>query len=724
MVLPAQNPPPMMGPPPGPPMADPMMGPPPGDPMMMGGPPMMPPSIPGFPPGVMPDMNYPGSPAVRNAEMMMAMQDPMVALALIRLFLEDVDKDPGPKYPGWYRKDDYQKPTMADIRMWSEQDREDYRMLIERMRRDRDVIRAAVVGTFSDYDPENEETWRDTSLALDFQLITSILAACHFLIYKNARKSGQADEAQQIENYGYAIIDHWKRRHRKLNGTMWQPDMIKTAMSTGHLVTRVIPNFNADEGEIPLFIDTLDPASCFFQFDAYGLRSMTRIYHQPVMEVCHGFRLGKDAKKKLMAKPEKGKNGQSRNRKETDPVEVIEYWDRRYYGLVVDHEDVVQPIDHQLGRVPVALTRSAVGDAGNIYEQNLFAGWGIAATSRQRDLANKGQSHVQFLQIGHAQREAVMGIVATEIQKIKNPPRTFKQDIMAYGDAPDINNSAGGVSMLKAEHEEEVPNTPDSRVSLLGPIMSNVTEAAQRGMLSAVDHGAMPGAQSSGTVVEGLSEASKDKFNLWKMMCQEHIEEVIELGLIFTRDHGRKMGQDGKRGTTFPVDLQRPDADGNGSFDFDYKILHNHSTDVKVEMTSIRMQNLGPMANAVQMWSQQGLMTKVEALELRAVRDPQSYLRQVQIEQFKSTPEYMTAKLLEWMKEEGESPETMATVMYLLSTQRGGQGGGQGAPAPVGAMPGQGGSPPPTGMPGGPGQQGGRPPQLPGPVPSMGGIIG
>jgi hypothetical protein len=721
---------PPMGPPPmgGPPMGGPPLGPAMGamspmGPPPMGGMPMMPPQgIPGFPPGVMPDMNYPGSPAQKQAEMMMAMQDPSVMLALIRIMLADIDPDPGPKYPSWYRKEDYPRLNPAEIRGKAEQDRSDYQLLIERMRRDRDRIRMAVVGTFRDYedDPDSQEVWRDASLALDVMLITSILSACEFLIQKHAKKSGEAAEAQQIENVDYAILDQAMSRHRQLRRSNFKADLVKTALSTGHLVTRILPNYYVDEGEVPIVWDTLDPASCFVQYDAYGICSVSRIYHQTVTEICHGFRVGKDARKRLMSKQQKV-GTEYRDRRISDVVEAIEYWDRRQYCLQVDGEVIVQPVDHELGICPFVVSASSVGDAGNVYEQNLNAGWGLTANSKQVDLANKGQSHIQYLQIPHEQREAVMGIVATELQKIKNPPRTFEQDLVYYGDSPPRDNSPGGITLLHMGGEVEVPTPTDSRVQLLGPAMANITEAAQRGMLSPVDHGVMPGAQTSGAVVEGLSESSKDKFNLWKVMIQDHVEQCLDMSNVFMRDHGRKLGPEGKRGEPYTVERANPSYNEDGYFDFDYRVLHRNSCRVRVQMTSLRLQNLGPLGNAVQMWRNQGLMTKVEALELRGVQDPHAYLRQKDVEDFKDTPEYKTAKLLEWMEEEGDT-RAIPTVMYLLATKGGSGGGGQPGASPAGPMPGNGAGPPPVGMPGAPGQQGGRPPQLPGPPPSLPGV--
>jgi hypothetical protein len=216
-----------------------------------------------------------------------------------------------------------------------------------------------------------------------------------------------------------------------------------------------------------------------------------------------------------------------------------------------------------------------------------------------------------------------------------------------------------------------------------------------------------------------MSEASKDKFNLWKVMIQDHLEECLDVSNVFMRDHGRKLGTEGNRGTVLQIEKQNPSYDEDGYFDFDYRLLHRNSCKVKVEMTSLRLQNLGKLGNEVQMWRQQGMMTKVEALELRGVRDPHATLRQIDIEGFKDTPEYKTAKLLEWMEEEGET-KNIPTVMYLLATKGG--GGGQQGPAMAGPMPGNGAGPPTVGMPGGPGQNGGRPPQLPGPPPGMQGV--
>ena len=718
--------PPGMPPPGAMPMGPGPMPPPGMDPSMMGMPPQIDPmtgmpmggGMPGFPPGVMPDMNYPGSPAVENAEMMLAMQDPALAMALIRLMLADIDPDPGPKHPAWYKKENYPKPLPGDVSSKAKADQQAYSKLIRRMREDRDRIRMAVVGVFKDHDAEIESKFQDASLALDVHLITSILSACDYVITKTAKRAGKAAEAQDIENYCYAFLEQTMRRHHALHGTDYKADTIKIAMSTGHLVSRITPNYDSDEGEVPFNVDLLDPASCFFTRDGYGIDTATRVYHNTIHEVCQGFGLDAKQRKRLLSK-KKEEAGETKDRTITDTVEVIEFWNRRWFELQVDGETVIGPVDHQFAEPPFVVTRSSIGDAGPIYEQNLQAGLGLTSHMIQNDLANKGQSHIQLLQKTHEQREAIMGVILTEIDKIRNPPRTFSQSTTRYGTSPAVSNAPGSISMLAAGEEAEIPNQPDSRFQLMAPVIANVNEAAQMGRMSPADYGLTPGSQTSGNVIEGLSESSKDKLNLWKIMIQNHESAVNGKMLVMTRNHGRLLGPEDDRGNYLSIEKQHPTQEEDGFFDFDYKILRDDTCRVKVQMTSLRMQNLGSLGNSVQMWTNMGRMTDEEALNLRGVRDPIAYMRQIEIEGFKKTPEYKTAKLISWMKEEGMNEE-LPTVLYLLAT-KGGAAPPPGAGGP-GPMPGNGGGPPTQGMPGAPGTEGGRP-QMAGPTPSIPGLM-
>jgi hypothetical protein len=305
------------------------------------------------------------------------------------------------------------------------------------------------------------------------------------------------------------------------------------------------------------------------------------------------------------------------------------------------------------------------------------------------------------------------------LMKVKDPPRTFEQAPTRYGDSPAVSNKAGSISMLAAGEEAEVPNTPDGRLQLLSPIMNSVTEASQRGLLPPAMYGQMPTSQGSGTVLEGMGEYGRDKMDHWKRMLMEYYREIDELALIFMRDHGRKLGSDGKRGEPIMLERQHQPLDEDGYLEFDYRMLKDDSCRIKIEMSSLRQQALGPVGNSIMQWKNMGLITNEDALKLRGVRNTSAYMKQIQIEDFQSTPEYKKAQLIQWMKEQ-EMWEQLPTVMYLMATN-GGQGGGPPPQQGPGAMPGNA-LPPMPGMPGAAGKQGGAPMKLPGPPPSMAGI--
>jgi hypothetical protein len=163
-------------------------------------------------------------------------------------------------------------------------------------------------------------------------------------------------------------------------------------------------------------------------------------------------------------------------------------------------------------------------------------------------------------------------------------------------------------------------------------------------------------------------------------------------------------------------------------------MLRRTGIQVDVRLTSVKMANLGPLGNAVNLWRNAGLMTKEEALKLRDVRDPESTLRKIRIEEVQDMDFFKKAEVLDALKREGNW-SLYYEVQAQIAAEKGGGGGGGNQPmapggtgAPGGAPPGMappaGGSPvaiqgaslPQYGMPAG--TQGGRPPGG-GPPPGM-----
>ncbi len=727
MVLPPQPPMPL-GPPPGmqmplgpPPM--PMgMGvpgiPPPGmGPAMMG---MPPPPPPGPPPGMMPSplgmMPQPGvMPPLGMGEMdpAAALQDPAVMMALIQLIIDDQSMQYGPVYPKWYRPGKYPKPTAASVIHRATQDKSLFGDLILRWQDDRKRLRLAVVGTFGDHDADAEETFTDASLALDMQLVTALLAGADIIHKVKAPRREMDNDAEKVENYLLRCREAAVHRHFLTHGTSLSVDEVKTSLTYGHLVTRILPDFEAESDEIPIIMDLLDPATCFPTWAAgRGLNTMTRVYTMSIDAITGTWdRDDTKVEKKLLAKPYRKQDGSTRDRTTEDELEVTEYWDCRWHAVAVDGE-IIHEWEHKFGRVPFVYSRSPIGEPAQVAEPATTT---TGLFTRRKEIAAKGLSHIAFMKKTHEQKEAIFGRMMTEVKKTGNPSRTFEQDLSVYGDAPRITNAEGGISMIRMGYEREVQTPMAQGFQLAPPVLAAIGDAATRGMMPRESYGSVSNSQQSGTAIEGLNESGRDKLTPWMIMLPQHHKEADELVLGYIRDWGHLMGSDMKKGNLL-FDLVKPGQDQDRQQQITPDMLRKGNFRVEVRMTSLRLQNLGTMGQAVQMWKSMGLMEDVEALDMRGVQDAEAYLRRVEIQEFKRTEEYRKARLVQWMEEEGEPFDIIQIVRQLIMKPE---------PQPGGGPPGMGPGGPPPGMPPGMGSptgvNGGAPPGPNGP--QMGGAM-
>lgn len=728
MVLPPQLLPPM--PPPGGMGLPPAL--PPAGPAVMALPPAPPPGMMGPPPG-MPGMMPPGMGmgpdpmAMAGAGMldpMVALADPMVLMALLQLIADERERERGPKYPKWYKPDHYPKPRVAEIERKARADKERHGDLILRFQSDRKYLKMAVVGVFKGFDAESEKVYRDTSLVFDTQLVTSLLAYAEHIYKVRATKRQYADDAEKIEGYARCGRAAEIERHYRTHGADLRIDEVKTALTYGHLVCRRIPQLDTDAGEYPVLVDLLDPATCFPTWGGgHGLETMTRVYRQSVRDIVGTWDRGDGKLKRALLAKKKITPAGERERGEDDQVEVIEYWDRRHHAVVVDGK-AIHEWEHKLGEVPFVYVRSPIGDPAQAVEPGLDD----SPTTARAEIAAKGLSHIAYSKITHEQKEAVFGAMMTELAKVRNPPRTFEQSYARYGDAPDISNAEGGVSLLLAGEERETQTPLAQGFQLAPPVLTAIQESSARGMMPREAYG-IGTAQTSGVANEGLTEAGRDKVNPWKAMLELYRKECLDMDLRFIANWGHLMGTEGEKGTLTYIDPRaRGDRDADDEITPD--LLRQTRYTTQVTLSSVRLQNLGMLGQSVQMWKSMGLMEDVEALEMRGVQDAEATLRRIEIQEFKKTEEYRLAKLPEWMRDEGESAETIFRVQQLImqKTQQaqqpppgmGGMGGAPGIPGMAQAM----GAP--TGQNGGapPGPNGPPMGQLPGPPPAGGGPAG
>lgn len=666
--------------------------------MQMGAAPPMPAPPPpmGMPPMGGPPMGMPMDP------MAAVMQDPLVLAELIRLITEEIEQENGPVYPRWYKPERYPKPKMEQWEAKARKDQSLHQLLVKRILAEREILALRTVGQFPDAEEDSEMTFSDPSMVHDFNLAASTVAGCEVSFSAKARTLDEADLVEKKQLAAFSFRDRWKRRNQAMYGTDLQYDEAKIAMGTGRLVARFSLDFDAERDQFPVKADLLDPTTCFPTWEGdRGLANMTRVYSQTVDQIVATFDDGsRNLRKKLLDATVKTETGAERQRTMDDQVEVIEYWDRRWYAVSAAGIEVIVA-EHRYGFVPFVYVMSPYGDAGPQSLHSMKPLVSGPSGTVQLDIASKGLSHIWATWKAHEQREAILGRLFTELKKTGNPPRIFAQDLSVYGEAPEVGDQEGGIYMIRRGLEEEVPGPQKPGFSLIGPIMGAVNEAAARGYMPASAYGLTSNANESGTAIESLNESGRDKITPWLTMLQRWDAECAMMALSLFRDWGHLLGTDGERGE-FEIEMRQVSEDGEGTFIISPADIRKVGVKLEAKRTSLRLASLGRLGNDLATWKANGWLLDEEALEMRGVENPREYLRQVEIQEMKKDPEYRKLAIVKMMEEEGDFVGAMMYRQMIMSQggmQQGGQPPQQGGPQPMD----------PT-LPGGPGTRGGAPP--------------
>lgn len=701
-------------PPPGPPMV-PVPG-----PMPMAGPPMG-----GMPPLPAPPMPSPLALAGGGMPMPMPMQqagvdpmqmlaDPQMLMLVLQLIAENEEAQNGPIYDPWFRPGDYPRPTSTAVQQKAWSDQQLYDLLVQRMAADRQILLLLNVGRWRDFNEDVEQTFTDPALVHDFMLQVNLVAGCDLNYDAKARTLDEEEIAEKKELFAHGFRDHNERRHATMYGTDLAYDEVKFYAGTGHICSRIVYDLQSRSDQCPIRMDLLDPATCYPTWDGQrGLKSMVRVYAERVDTIVATWETKKNKVKRTLLETYVGKDDKRRLASMDDTVEVIEYWDRNHNIVVANGVEVFH-WEHKYGFVPFVYMRTPFGDAG---PTSLHALHGTPPnmsnmTVTRAEIASKGLSVIWASKLTHTQREVLLGTLMTEINKVRNPERTFEQDMSIYGSAPQVSNAPGGITLLRKNLENEAPGPQKPGMSLIPAVMAAVNEANQRGLMPASAYGLTMNANESGTAIEGLNESGRDKISpLLKGLTKYHIA-CAEMALRLVRDWGHLMGSDGEKGSLY-VPRLNPDPREDGYVRLEPKELRQVGIEIRCKLTSLRLQNLGNLGNALSIWKNNGWIEDIEALEMRGVRDPKATLRRIQVQELKNSDDYKRIAIMKLLEEEKDFEgmrifrEMMAKEM--MAAQSGGAPGG--GPPPGGPPPGL-----PPGLPGGPGTMGGNVPgQMQGP---------
>lgn len=681
---------PPMGPPMGPPPPDPMMGAPMGPPGMGMGMPMLDPEL--------------------LLQMGQAVREAMEAQA---------EQMMQPVYPKWYDPKHYPKPDAGATLVKARQLEAEFAPLRTRMQEEIESARLDWYGHFRDFDQDEDDPWYDTSIQGEIELLAYQIADANVSFDAPAPTVDLRDEAGKKIDFALAAMDHAARLHAETgNGTI-ELEKARTLLTTGRLAWHCTLNLDADEGEMPFNEYLVDPISCFPVFEGKrGMGMMVRSYQTTLGEAVASFDDDKRSmRKKYLTNPVKTSDGKDTKRlDEGTAVEVVEYWDRRWRMVFINGDLAREPVEHAYGFVPFVYTISALGLPGymrDLMDRAHSELEAVTTWSHNRDVANpyKGIGIPSLLKKPTRQREAVYARMMQAFKKSMDPPLVAELDDIVYKDGvPDISRSSGDVSPIRKDRQaiQEIPTNPNANVLI--PLLQGVQDNGARLMQPPTAHGLNDKSNVSGYATQGLNEAGRIKLVPHLKTLEKFERQCMEMRFRMYRDWGYLIQQGPERPfgiLTLPRHEAGPFEDQ--AFELTPGDLKRAGIRIEVSMSSLPMQMLGPLANAIGMYMQMGLMDEIGALKLLNTQNPYKTLERIRESQMLADPVIQEMQTIERLRDAGLNDYADYFVARKMSEKMmdamgppqpdpmmGGSGAMGDSQAAMGAPPGPGSGPPPA----------------------------
>lgn len=737
----------MGGPPPG--LLPPGMGMPPMPPGGMGLPPgmhMLPGSAAGPIPGMQnlqaPPPAPPPPPALNNP-----MDDPIVSQMLFATYqghiLDIEESRRGPFHPKWYEESKdilYPKPKAEDILAKCDRDQTRFQSLLDRFQDDLDLLSsdASLAGTYPDFDPENEESWYSSALVAEKNLIKAKIGGIEPIFESRNQSFAEKAKVQDVEDYLYALDQEADRQYTAEFGGHRKMAIADDSLVYGRIVQRNLPNWKAGPGELPFTMKLMDPSTVFPTFEGpHGLGTVTVQYTQSVRMTIRDYpQYAKKIRTEIMPKNDTRDEALMLD----DEVRISEYWDRQWFALAMDGRLLVGPEKHDLGEPPFVYVITERGETTHTSSPRNARGNrtrnGSVNGRNQEDMVHRGESFLATRRRTHAQKEAILGVMATELRNKTNPPIIVEQDDFAWEKGmPEITGARGGRSQVWKNHEEAKPYPERANPQEYGPLLQAGQEDLSRDGMPPSAYGINKNSNVSGYAIDELNSAGLDKMTPDILAIQNFYQQSHDQLLRMTMNFGHLLGEEGERGIikiSRSVPYRHRGKSGDTAEISSYTV-RCAGTETLCKMNSMSLQSMGPMANTVQMLINMSIIdraTAVRMLQIPGYRNPEELLRKADLDKMKEQPEYKLASLVKWLVEEGDEGDKILAEFLAKQLMTGRQkemqalqpGGAPGQISPGAPGPGlsSGISLPPMGQPPGPGS--GPPPGGPpmgGPPPGM-----
>lgn len=603
-----------------------------------------------------------------------------------------------PRYPSWYRETDYPKPEAGAMLQKAQQLEAEFTPLRRRMQEELRSAQMKDSGVFAE-DKENPDTepWVDTSISGEIELISYQLADAELRFSATPRRRDLRDEAANIVDFAESCIESAERIHARTGNGSLKVEKARTLLTTGRLAWHCMLNLDADEDEMPFVEHLVDPASCYPVFESHrGLRIMVRSYQTTVGEAVAEYDTSSGDMYESLIAPinrERARTQQKSKRREEESCSVIEYWDRRWRAIFIDGQLAREPMEHKYGFVPFVYKLSALGMPAFMRdpENDLLISETGETYFHNRDVSmpTKGIGLPTLMRIPTRLREAFYTRLLTAWSKSVDPPIGVYMDDVAYSQGtPSVDRSRNAINPFKMGRHElvDVPVTPDGNV--MAPLLQGVADNTARLQQPPTAHGLNDHSNVSGYATQGLNEAGRIKLVPHLRTLEEFETECMEMRLRMFRDWGYlvKQGSDGEYGS-----LAVPHVDASPHEDQVFELtpgdLKRAGIKITASLTSMPLQMLGPVANAVGILMQLGLADEVQAHKLLNTKNPYKVMERVNINKVLNDPIVLESEAIQALMEKGEvgrAAYITARKMNMKAQEMAQGAGGAGPSSPMG----------------------------------------
>lgn len=606
-------------------------------------------------------------------------QDPVRAAFLLGFLPE---KRTGGKLPPWLDSPPA-KPSASRVHELAELDYQEWQEVVKQ---DQDTMEylqpQGKSHVFRNFDRKKHTRYASPMLKNEISLIVAKGSASAYTYQMPFTDPAYQEAAQQCEDFNYECDRQAVRAWADAGNGDLDWDEWYTLTTKGRIITYLAPDMESDE---KFTVEKLmDPSTTFPTWAGErGLERVTRIYEDTAANVIGDYDPGDNSvERKIIGQAKRGSRSEVYQNDTRGKVTC--YWDRWHYVVLFDEIEIVSE-EHEMGFVPFVVTAGNAGLPKFFGEINRAPdGYGGAAGDNL--LKQKYVSHIEHMKEFAGIREQVGSIFMTILGRQLNPPRTIYQDqVAASQGVPSISNEEGSINPLQKDREELGP-MPDELLppQVFQPFFTMYGQDAAMTFMPEAAHGVSAGGNQSGNALENLFEVGNDKLVGWYKAMARHKAAKAGMRLKLWRDWGHAWTD--RRGKLGSMQVPYPSArrstmayDAPPAFEFLPETVEMVGCTVDVDYTSVRMQNLTQLGNAVMIWQNANAMSAREAMELRGVPDPDAVIDQLIYERLLTDPDIMKLRGLRALRQ--RDPDLAAEYESMVMGASGGSQTGGSPPS-------------------------------------------